>query len=180
MTNDERIQANADKGYILVKSFDGWEIYKKLNEVGGWTYYSDQIGYEGAYIIWNTALQSIEELQAIQQDIEANTSQKIMLKNIHKLELDAEDHFKLSKMTILPQLEHKLHFDIISADPVFVHIVAIQEPTAIITTAETIYDVVKDLFLPFVKGRNLFITALPLNSPPGTIQIQQYTAAGQS
>lgn len=69
MIDNERIKANADKGYILVASFDGWEIYKKQNEVGGWTYYSDQIGTEGAYPIWDTAVRSIEELQAIMNDI---------------------------------------------------------------------------------------------------------------
>lgn len=172
MTNDDLIQTNADKGYILVKSFDGWEIYKKRNEFGGWTYYHDQIGCEGHYAIYDTAVSSIEELQTILEDIEANTSHKIMLKNIHKLELDADDYHKLCKMTILPQLEHKLHFDIISADPVMVHIIVNQEPTAIITTADTIFDVAGGLFTPFIKGRILFITALPLNSPPGTTQIQ--------
>lgn len=69
MTHEERIEANAAKGYILVQSFDGWEIYKKLNEVGGWTYYSDRIGYEGAYVIWDTAIRSIEELEAILRDV---------------------------------------------------------------------------------------------------------------
>lgn len=69
MTNDERIKANADKGYVLVESFDGWEIYKKHNEVGGWTYLSDLIGNEGAYPIWDTAINSKEELQAVMNDI---------------------------------------------------------------------------------------------------------------
>lgn len=69
MTNEERIQANADKGYILVAAFDGWEIYKKQNEVGGWTYWSDQIGNEGHYPIWDTAIRSKEELIAIAQDL---------------------------------------------------------------------------------------------------------------
>lgn len=69
MTNDERIKHNAELGYILVASFDGWEIHKKLNEVGGWTYYSDQIGYEGAYPIWDTAIRSQEELIALYNDI---------------------------------------------------------------------------------------------------------------
>lgn len=69
MTNEQRIQANADKGYILVAEFDGWEIVKKQNEVGGWTYYSNQIGNEGYYILWDTAVQSIEELQTILADL---------------------------------------------------------------------------------------------------------------
>lgn len=75
MTNEERIQANADKGYILVASFDGYEIHKKLNEVGGWTYYSDAIGTEGAYVIWNTSITSEEELEAILADIQKPTKE---------------------------------------------------------------------------------------------------------
>lgn len=74
MTNEERIAANAAKGYILVKSFDGWEIYKKDNGVGGWTYYSDRIGYEGHYPIWDTCTGDVEELLTLvvelQQDIQ--------------------------------------------------------------------------------------------------------------
>ncbi len=70
MTNEDRIKANAAKGYIIVQAFDGWEIYKKLNEVGAWTYYSDQIGCEGHYPIWNTAIRSTEELQAILEDLQ--------------------------------------------------------------------------------------------------------------
>jgi hypothetical protein len=69
MTHDERIAANAAKGYILVKSFDGWEIYKKQNEVGGWTYYSDRIGYEGHYPIWDDCTRDVEELEAILEDL---------------------------------------------------------------------------------------------------------------
>lgn len=69
MTHEERIAANAAKGYILVYESDGWEIYKKLNEVGGWTYYSDRVGYEGAYPIWDTAIRDEEELRAILKDL---------------------------------------------------------------------------------------------------------------
>lgn len=69
MTNEERIATNAAKGYILVASFDGWEIYKKANEVGGFTYYSDKIGHEGAYPIWDTAINSTEELLALVEDL---------------------------------------------------------------------------------------------------------------
>lgn len=72
MTEEERIAANAAKGYIQIAEFDGFEIYKKLNEVGGWTYYSNANSNEGAFIIWNTALNSIEELRAILEDIENN------------------------------------------------------------------------------------------------------------
>lgn len=72
MTNEERIKINAEKGFQLVAAFDGWEIYKKLNEVGAYTYYSDQIGNEGAYPIWNTAINSQEELITLYNDILQN------------------------------------------------------------------------------------------------------------
>jgi len=68
MTEEERIQANAANGYIQVASFDGWEILKKQHE-NGWTYYSNQIGYEGAYVIWDTAVRSAEELITLVNDI---------------------------------------------------------------------------------------------------------------
>lgn len=73
MNNEDRIKANAAKGYILVQAFDGWEIIKKVNEAGEWTYYSNQIGHEGYYIMWDTAVQSIEELQAILDDLQKAT-----------------------------------------------------------------------------------------------------------
>lgn len=69
MTNEERIAANAAKGYIQIYESDGWAIYKKLNEVGGWTYYSDRIGNEGAYIIWDSTVRSEEELRVILEDL---------------------------------------------------------------------------------------------------------------
>lgn len=77
MTNEERLQANADKGYILVAAFDGWEIYKKQNEVGGWTYYSDRISNEGAYPIWDTVTGSTEELIALVNDLAAEIEKQI-------------------------------------------------------------------------------------------------------
>jgi len=77
MTNEERIEANAAKGYILVAAFDGWEIWKKPNEVGGYTYYSDQIGYEGAYPIWDTAVRSEEELIALVNDMAKDIERQI-------------------------------------------------------------------------------------------------------
>lgn len=69
MTKEERIKANTDKGYTLVAEFDGWEIWKKLNEVSGWTYYSDQIGYEGFFPMWDTAINSQAQLMALVSDL---------------------------------------------------------------------------------------------------------------
>lgn len=98
MTNEERVQANAEKGYILVKAFDGWEIYKKKNEVGGWSYYSDQFaGHEGAYVIWDTAVNSLEELEQIAGDLIAN---------------DEESGFLIQALNALHGINHlfKVHF----------------------------------------------------------------------
>ena len=68
MTNEERISANESKGYVLVYTGDGFEVYKKKNEVGGWTYYSDFIGNEGYYVIWDDCVRGKEELLAIAKD----------------------------------------------------------------------------------------------------------------
>ena len=75
MTNEERIAANAANGYILVKEFDGWEIYKKLNGVGGYTYYSDRIGYEGHYPIWDDCTRDVEELLTLVVDLQQTIQQ---------------------------------------------------------------------------------------------------------
>ncbi len=69
MTKEEQIAANAANGYFLVAEFDGWSIYKKKDEVGGWTYYSDAIGNEGAYVIWSTSVRSNEELLTLVHDM---------------------------------------------------------------------------------------------------------------
>lgn len=72
MTRDEQINLNASNGYILVAEFDGYDIWKKQNQVGGWAYYCDKIGYEGAFVIWDTSLYGEEELSAILKDIQSN------------------------------------------------------------------------------------------------------------
>lgn len=65
MTNEERIRHNETNGYILVASFDGYELYKKLNEVGAYTYYSDNCSNEGSLPIFNDAIMTKEEFIAI-------------------------------------------------------------------------------------------------------------------
>ena len=68
MTNQERIAHNAQAGFTLVYTGDGFEVYKKKNEIGGWTYYSDFIGNEGHYVIWDDCTRGKEELLAIAKD----------------------------------------------------------------------------------------------------------------
>ncbi len=86
-----------------------------------------------------------------------------MIKNIHLLELHNEEDCDLFLKALLPQLQYKIQFTIVAADPVIVHILAIQHQTAMLTPAKTIHDVAIDLFTPFVKGRHLVVTALPYN-----------------
>jgi hypothetical protein len=86
-----------------------------------------------------------------------------MIKNIHLLELDNEEDCNLFLKALLPQLQYKIQFTIVAADPVIVHILAIQQQTAMLTAATTIYDVATNLFAPFVKDRLLYVTALPYN-----------------
>jgi hypothetical protein len=74
MTRQEQIDGNAAKGYILVEAFDGYDIWKKKNEVGGWTYYCDKVGNEGTFVLWDTALYGADELRAILEDIELYTA----------------------------------------------------------------------------------------------------------
>ena len=100
MTNEERIAANAEKGYILVKAFDGWEIYKKKNEVGGWTYYSDAIGCEGHYVIWDTCVRSMDELESIAADLIVNDNETKFLETalnaVHGINHLFKVHFELN------------------------------------------------------------------------------------
>lgn len=66
MTDEERIRYNESNGYIFVASFDGFELYKKLNEVGAYTYYSDRCSNdEGSLPIFDDAIISKEEFIAI-------------------------------------------------------------------------------------------------------------------
>lgn len=71
MTRDQQIKLNAENGYFLVAAFDGYDIWKMKNSVGGWTYYCDKIGNEGAFVLWDTSLYGRIELKAILNDIEA-------------------------------------------------------------------------------------------------------------
>lgn len=86
MTTAETIAANAAKGYVLVWAFDGFEIYKKQNEVGGWTYYNTQYSAQvGSLIIWDTAGSSNEELLALVIDM-ADSIKKLAKVNIERRE----------------------------------------------------------------------------------------------
>ncbi len=73
MTREEQILRNARRGYLHVAEFDGYDIWKKQNEVGAWTYFCDKVGNEGAFVLWDTALYGVEELRAILDDIEIYT-----------------------------------------------------------------------------------------------------------
>jgi phage pi2 protein 07 len=66
--NKARIAANESKGFVLVHTGDGWEIWKQKNIVGGWTYYSDKNSNEGALAIFDNAVIDKEELIAIAKD----------------------------------------------------------------------------------------------------------------
>lgn len=88
-----------------------------------------------------------------------------MIHHIHLLDLEAEDIRTLYTRAALPQVRHKIEYTIVSADPVTVHLLAIQAPTAMITPMATIHKEAIDLFTPFVKGRQLFVTAMPYNNP---------------
>lgn len=67
MTKEERIKVNNEKGYILVKELpNGLELWKKKNEVGGWSYYGESCGIFG--MIWDDCLGSKEEFLAIAED----------------------------------------------------------------------------------------------------------------
>lgn len=67
MTEEERIEENKAKGYILVKVLgNGLELYKKENPAGGWTYFGESCAIFGA--IWDDCLGSKEEFIAIAKD----------------------------------------------------------------------------------------------------------------
>lgn len=68
MTEGERINHNAAKGYILVHQGDEYEIYKTKNEVGGWTYLSDRNSCEGPLPIFDDCVVDKEEFIAIAKD----------------------------------------------------------------------------------------------------------------
>lgn len=55
-----------DKDLIFICNIDGSDLYKYLNEVGGYTYIWDGIG--GGYRCHDTALGSIQLLEAIIND----------------------------------------------------------------------------------------------------------------
>lgn len=72
MTREEQILRNAKRGYLHVAEFDGYDIWKKQNEVGAWTYYCDKVGNEGAFVLWDTALYGEAELEAILFNIKSS------------------------------------------------------------------------------------------------------------
>lgn len=67
--NRKRIAANEAKGFILVHGGDGWEIYKKKNEVGGWIYYSDKYSNLGSLPIFDSVALDKDEFIAIAKDL---------------------------------------------------------------------------------------------------------------
>ena len=66
LTDEERIEANKAKGYLLVENIDGLEVYKKQNEAGGWTYYGESCGIFSP--IWDDCTGTKKELIAIAKD----------------------------------------------------------------------------------------------------------------
>ena len=94
MTNEERIQHNKEQGYHLVASFDGYEIYKKENGVGGWTYLSDKNSIEGFFNLWDTALNDTNDLLAIYNDIS-----------------NSEMHITLPPLKLIGHLNTSYHID---------------------------------------------------------------------
>lgn len=66
--NNTRIAANEAKGFVLVYSGDGWEIWKQKNMAGGWVYYSDKNSNEGALLIFDNCVIDKEEIIAIAKD----------------------------------------------------------------------------------------------------------------
>lgn len=89
-----------------------------------------------------------------------------MIDNIHLLELDGNELELLYMRAKLPMIKDKIRYTVVAADPVTVHILAVQAPTAIATPATTIHDVAIDLFTPFVKERRLIVNAMPYNKEP--------------
>ena len=89
-----------------------------------------------------------------------------MIDNLHLLELDKEELAQLIQASSVPIVQYKLKLIIQAADPVTVVVLAIQQLTAMITPEQKIHDAILGLFIPFVKGRKLHVTALPYNKDP--------------
>ena len=51
----------ADKLVEIGKTSRGYTVYRELNEVGGYRYWSDEIG--GGVVAWDTCLVSVETLE---------------------------------------------------------------------------------------------------------------------
>lgn len=67
MTLEERIAANAEKGYVYVGTVNGEDVWKKFDGIAT-VYYLDE-GYDvGCLPIWNT-LRSSELLKLIIEDL---------------------------------------------------------------------------------------------------------------
>lgn len=84
------IKQNEALGFLFVHcSKDMNCIWKKKNEVGEWTYYSDRIGNEGAMPILNTAFLTIEEMGAIYKDMKTTDpevtaeSERLIIKSVN-------------------------------------------------------------------------------------------------
>jgi hypothetical protein len=67
MKLEERIEANAVKGYIYVATIDGEDVWKKFDGIAT-VYYLDE-GYEEILPIWNTT-RSKHLLRTIYEDQE--------------------------------------------------------------------------------------------------------------
>lgn len=65
MTLEERIEANANKGYIYVGTIEGNDVWKKFDG-NATVYYLDE-GYEEVLPIWNT-LRSKHLLKLLYED----------------------------------------------------------------------------------------------------------------
>lgn len=92
-----------------------------------------------------------------------------MIDNLHLLELDGEELKQLIQAARLPMTQYKLKYTIQAVDPVTVVVLAIQQQTAMLTPPETIQDVTLGVFIPYVKGRRIFVTPLPYNKQITTL-----------
>ena len=68
MTNEEIKKENENRGYIFIGEGDGFEIYKKSNEVGGWVYFSNASSNEGHLPIFDNCIMNEKELLLIAKD----------------------------------------------------------------------------------------------------------------
>jgi hypothetical protein len=93
-----------------------------------------------------------------------NDNQITMIDNIHLLDLTGKELEELMDAARWQRQMANTTFIVIGADPVMVHIVAIQGPTTSVTQGQTILETTESMFKPYVKDRILFVAALPYNS----------------